>query len=307
VGGSPASDTLNIAVSGGTPPGAPTGVSAVRGNAQASINWVAPLSSGSSAITGYLARATQDTTKTCTTTGALTCVVSGLTNGTSYTFVVRATNAGGAGPFSSPSTAVTPATVPSAPTNVTAMQTSGGPIVITVSWTLPASTGGTPILEYYALGTPSGSCYSQAPLSGTTGSCTVTTGLTAGTPYTFRVYGVSGVGNGDTSSSSAAVTPVGIAAGSFAIRLTAFSKPFVFTLTPEGMRETEALTMTITDVYGRNVWSRTVNPRLDGTRELVWNGKTSTGRAVSSGVYLVRIATASGGTTSEFVNRAIVK
>ena len=47
--------------------------------------------------------------KTCSwTSGPLSCVVSGLTNGTPYTFKVTATNAIGTGPASAASTPVTP-------------------------------------------------------------------------------------------------------------------------------------------------------------------------------------------------------
>ena len=90
-----------------TVPGAPLDVEAVAGDAEATVSWDAPASDGGSAITGYAVTSSPDG-KTCSTTGATTCVVSGLTNGTPYTFTVKATNAVGAGAASAASDAVTP-------------------------------------------------------------------------------------------------------------------------------------------------------------------------------------------------------
>jgi hypothetical protein len=103
-----------------TKPDAPTGVSATSGaDATSTVSWTAP-SDGGSAITGYTA--TSNAGQTCS--GATTsCSITGLTNGTSYTFTVTATNSIGTSDPSAPSSAITPA-APAAP--VVAPQTSGG-------------------------------------------------------------------------------------------------------------------------------------------------------------------------------------
>jgi hypothetical protein len=88
-------------------PGAPTNVSALAGNQQATVSWTAPSSNGGSEITGYTVTASPGGA-TCTTTGATSCSVTGLTNGTAYTFTVTATNSSGTSSSSSASAAVTP-------------------------------------------------------------------------------------------------------------------------------------------------------------------------------------------------------
>jgi subtilisin family serine protease len=88
-------------------PGAPRSVRAVEGDSNATVYWSAPESDGGGAITAYNVTASPGG-RTCATTGALTCVVTSLSNGTAYTFTVTATNSAGTGNASTPSDAVTP-------------------------------------------------------------------------------------------------------------------------------------------------------------------------------------------------------
>ena len=94
----------------GTLPSAPLSVMAVAGTGlgagTATVSSSAPTSDGLSAITQYDVTSSGLSPQTCTATmpGPLSCVVSGLTLGTSYTFTVTATNGSGTGPASAPST-----------------------------------------------------------------------------------------------------------------------------------------------------------------------------------------------------------
>ena len=92
-------------------PSAPYFVEGNAGNTQVTVTWIAADSNGSK-ITGYTAKAVQDSGKHCATTGSLTCTITGLTNDTAYTFIVTATNIIGTGAPSSPSRPVTPSGIP---------------------------------------------------------------------------------------------------------------------------------------------------------------------------------------------------
>ena len=91
-----------------SPPGAPTGVAAVAGDASALVSWTPPVDTGGSPITGYTVTGSPGGASVSVGGGVTSANVSGLVNGTSYTFRVTATNSAGTGPASAPSNPVTP-------------------------------------------------------------------------------------------------------------------------------------------------------------------------------------------------------
>jgi len=178
-------------------PGAPTAVSASAGNAQATVSFTAPVSNGGSAITGYTVTSTPGGISATGTTSPIT--VTGLANGTTYTFTVTAKNSKGSGTPSAPTSGVTPDVVPGAPTGVAATHGNASAMV---SFTAPQPNGGTPVKSYIVTSTPG-----NIVVNGVASPVSVT-GLTNGTAYTFTVVAVNAKGSSAPSAASAPVTPV---------------------------------------------------------------------------------------------------
>ncbi|HEY0492053.1 MAG TPA: fibronectin type III domain-containing protein, partial [Candidatus Dormibacteraeota bacterium] len=198
--GNSSASTASAAVTpGATAPAAPTAVMGTPGDGQATVSWTAPSDDGGSAITGYTVTASDGTTATAGGS-ALSATVSGLTNGTPYTFTVVATNGVGNSVASGPSGSVTPRTVPGAPTAVSA---TAGSSKATVSWSAPADDGGSPIINYTV--SASGGTSVTTPDASTLS--TDVTGLTPGTAYTFTVVANNAAGPGPASTPSGSVTP----------------------------------------------------------------------------------------------------
>ena len=134
----PAPDPVPPAPAPVYPASAPTGVTAAAGDASAKVTWSAPASTGSFPVTSYQATATPGGQSCLVAAPALTCEVTGLTNGTTYTFKVRALNGAGWSAESEHSNAVTPKGVDPPPVDKTITITgsrSGTKIVITGSST----------------------------------------------------------------------------------------------------------------------------------------------------------------------------
>jgi hypothetical protein len=194
--------------------GSPTAVVATPGNGQATVSWTAPTNTGGSTITGYDVEYSSNGGGSWTSAStafhsstATTQTVTGLTNGTSYTFRVAAINAVGTGTYSAASAAVTADGLPGAPSNVTA--TASG-TQATVSWTAPANPGSSPITGYDVQFSSNGGG-SWTPASSTfhtsTATTEIVTGLTGGTTYIFRVAAITAIGTGPYSTPSAAASP----------------------------------------------------------------------------------------------------
>ena len=179
-----------------TVPGAPIIGTATAGNAQAIVTFTAPVSNGGSAITSYTVTSTPGSITGTGTTSPLT--ITGLINGTNYTFKVTATNAAGTGVASAASNSVIALPVPDAPAIGIA---TAGSTQATVTFTAPVFNGGSTITSYTVTSSPEGKT-----ATGLT-SPIIVSGLTNGTAYTFMVSATNGAGAGLVSALSNSVIP----------------------------------------------------------------------------------------------------
>lgn len=162
----------------GVPPAPPTVLPPVvdpLDGTQVTLHWLAAESDPSLPVIGYIATATPGG-QTCSTSGALSCTITGLTPGTSYSFTVIAIN--GVGP--------SPITPPAAPTAVTG--SARGYREARVAWTAPPSNGGSPVTGYTVTASDGTSTCTATGLSCVVG------GLEPGGNYTFTVTAANAVG-----------------------------------------------------------------------------------------------------------------
>ena len=195
-----------------TPPDAPTLLTATAGNESITLGWVAPISNGGAELIRYeyttdgrtyLNLDTLGTTKTIITTSTGTPLV----NGTSYTIAIVAVNSVNLTSAASDDITATPATVPDAPTSVTATAGNG---FIDLVWTAPSLTGGPPIINY--LYSTNNQPYKSLATGGTskriTTDSTVTAGaLVNGTVYSIRIIALNSANLSSVGSNPVSATP----------------------------------------------------------------------------------------------------
>lgn len=189
-----------------TVPGAPSGLTAAAGHARVSLSWQAPPSDGGAAITGYLVY--QGTgQKPVASVAGTSATVTGLTNGTRYSFKVTAVNKAGEGPASAAASA-TPTAATSQPGPPNGLAASPGNGQVTLSWTAPGSGGGAAISGYHVYqGTSPGFTLGTPVLSTASTNATVT-GLTNGITYYFVVTAVDASGTVSAVSAEASAEPL---------------------------------------------------------------------------------------------------
>jgi titin len=169
------------------------------------VYWAAPGDDGGAPLTAWTVRAYRGTTLVASLTAsaaARSMTVSGLANGTSYSFAVLARNAAGPSAESARG-AATPRTTPGAPR---IGSVGAGPRSAAVRWSAPASNGGAAVTGYVVRAYRSGALVRSVTVPATARKASVT-GLAAGRSHTFTVTARNAAGTGRASAKSAAVTP----------------------------------------------------------------------------------------------------
>lgn len=195
-----------------TAPGAPAGLKSTAGQGQVTLSWVAPASSGGSAITSYdiyvgTTKAFRGGLPSLVSKGAGTSyIVTGLSAGTAYYFEVAAVNARGAGPVSAVASATLQPAALGAPGNVIAQP---GRTRVILLWTAPAAIGGVKVSGYLVYmgtrpGGESGPPVAKAPVDDT--ACAVM-GLASTARYYFKVAAVDTTGHRGALSAEVSAVP----------------------------------------------------------------------------------------------------
>jgi len=185
------------------PPAAPAGLAATAGNAQVALSWASSAGASSYNVKRGVASG-----------GPYGLIASGITglnytdttasNGTTYYFVVSASNGGGESANSSQvsATPTAPAAVPAAPSNLRAVAASR--TQINLSWNDNANNETSYLIER---STSSGKGYVQIATVGANVASYSNTGLRANKLYYYRVRASNGSGSSAYSNTASAKTP----------------------------------------------------------------------------------------------------
>jgi len=194
-------------------PLAPTLSSSVTvGDGSLSVSWTAPSPLREISAYTVVARSGGTAVTKAVGSGTISTTIVGLVNGSTYSVTVYGTNATGDGPESNSVSAV-PATTPGTPTNIDAQPTASG---LTVTWAVPASTGGASIEDYRVKVVTSGSSASassgtQVATRDVSGSFSASfdsgDNLSVGTSYDVYIWARNSRGFSATAATDTAIVP----------------------------------------------------------------------------------------------------
>jgi fibronectin type 3 domain-containing protein len=182
-----------------TAPSAPTGINAVAGNNQVAVSWTAVAGATSYNVYRSTSAAAQGSKVGSSATTAYNDATAA--NGTTYYYVVTASNAVGEGPASAPSSGATPAVPVNAPTAPTAVNVVAGNALVTVSWAASPTATSYKIYRSTSQG-------SQGSLLGSSSTTSYSdTAVVNGTTYYYVVTAANSAGESPASMQSASATP----------------------------------------------------------------------------------------------------
>jgi fibronectin type 3 domain-containing protein len=245
-------------------PSAPTGLTAAGGNAQVILSWTASVGATSYNVKRSTTNGSGYQTVSSPTTNSYTNT--GLTNGTTYYYVVTAVSTAGESGNSNQASA-TPAAAPQPPSAPTGLTATGGNAQVSLAWN--ANTGAT---SYHVKrSTTSGSGYTQ--ISAPTATNYTDTTVTNGTTYYYVVTAVNTAGESG-NSNQASATPANTVAD------------VTITVDPTKTKPISPY------IYGTNFYSGNTSPqpnftfdRDGGNRWTAYNWETNASNAGSDYLY----------------------
>ena len=218
-------------------------ISYVANNGSVDVTWVAPSDNGATItsyeVTAFSADIAGSPSSTCNTSGAVTCRLNSLSNGTTYYVSIQAVNSAGYSPRSTPRVAVRPGTASTVTLTSSSTSFSVGTSV-TLTATVTAGAGGT--VNFIAGNTSITGC-SAKTITANVATCT-TTSLGVGNIAVKANYS----GDATYSSSESSVTTIAVSAIAQTISFGALTNKLTsdaaFTVSASGGASANAVTFT---------------------------------------------------------------
>ena len=265
------------------------------------LTWAEPEFNGGEQINNFVVDVSSDNGATwrsakATASTSLSYRVGGASPGTTYLVRVAASSIAGTGEYVT-TTVTTLATVAKAPTNLTV--TNLGLRSLSLGWSLPASNGGSPIVDYkIEFSSNAGATWNELAHDASPSRSFNVTGLLRGKNYLFRVAAINEIGVGASSVSVSATTLIELASAPQSLTSTSTSNAAQFSwLAPA-------------DTGGASVTSYRVEYSKDGLTWLTLAAKSTAASFKLSGLtpgatYQVRVAASTRAGLGAFLTESI--